>query len=94
MTRAFDFDVDTEADIYDADFQLERAGQSKEHNRHVQVIRCRRGGHFAFLKHDSVVNPAVIRLIQSVQTINTASTKEHDEEELFANPFRRYQRDP
>jgi hypothetical protein len=66
MSRAFDFDVDTEADIYDPDFNLEKSGQAQDKNRYLKVIRTRRGGHFAFLKHDSVVNASVVRLIQSV----------------------------
>jgi len=67
LSRAFDFDVETEADVYDSDFKLERSGHTKDSNRYLNVIRCRKGGHFAFLKHDNIVNQATLKLIQSVQ---------------------------
>ena len=88
MSRAFDFDVDSEADIYDKDFKLKLRGQPQDKNRYLKVIRTRRGGHFAFLKHDSVVNAAVIRLIESLQAKTTTTATPLKEMEVFRNkPF-------
>jgi hypothetical protein len=63
IQKCFDFDTETEADVYDKENRLLTRGQVRKGNEYLQVIRCQSGGHFAFIRNDKAVNQSILRLV-------------------------------